>query len=218
MPRGGARVGVGRRRKPIEEHLARGSYRRDRHGALSTDLLSRGNVLPVTVAPTVSWEPDAGDWASLGAVGRVFVERMLAGYSFTLTDGLVLLEAGRSADRLGRLRAQGEPAVRDEATLQRLFASFLGQLKVGGRMRPRGRSRRRTSRSIRGRWIFCSSATAVIRPSTRWSTSSARSRTNCRIWAAHRPALLHEAARRAIPRPIWGELHFEDTPAGEPPA
>ena len=29
------------------------------------------------------------------------------------------------------------------------------------------------------------------------------------IWAAHRTALLKEAERRGIARPIWGELHYE---------
>ena len=29
------------------------------------------------------------------------------------------------------------------------------------------------------------------------------------IWRAHRPALLKEAERRGVPRPIWGELHYE---------
>jgi hypothetical protein len=29
------------------------------------------------------------------------------------------------------------------------------------------------------------------------------------IWAAHPTALLKEAERRGIARPIWGELHYE---------
>ena len=29
------------------------------------------------------------------------------------------------------------------------------------------------------------------------------------IWAAHGTALLKEAERRGIARPIWGELHYE---------
>jgi hypothetical protein len=37
MPRGGARTGSGRRRKPVMEHVRLGSYRRDRHGPLPSD-------------------------------------------------------------------------------------------------------------------------------------------------------------------------------------
>jgi hypothetical protein len=38
------------------------------------------------------------------------------------------------------------------------------------------------------------------------------------LWRAHRAALLKEAERRGIARPIWGEMHFvdtQDTPGGE---
>jgi hypothetical protein len=81
MPRGGARAGAGRRRKPIAEHVARGSYRRDRHGPLPSDLLRGGNVLPM-LAPAVTWEPGADDVASLGAAGRAYVERLITAYTF----------------------------------------------------------------------------------------------------------------------------------------
>ena len=35
------------------------------------------------------------------------------------------------------------------------------------------------------------------------------------IWRAHRPALLKEAERRGIRRPLWGELHYDDPPDEE---
>ena len=35
------------------------------------------------------------------------------------------------------------------------------------------------------------------------------------IWRAHRPALLKEAERSAIPRPCWAELHYDDDPPDE---
>ena len=32
------------------------------------------------------------------------------------------------------------------------------------------------------------------------------------VWRRHRPALLAEAARRGLPRPVWAELRYEIDP------
>ena len=51
MPKGGARPGAGRPRKPLADHLLRGTYRRDRHGPLPS------NVVPMPAPQSGGWQP-----------------------------------------------------------------------------------------------------------------------------------------------------------------
>lgn len=107
MARGGARVGAGRPRRPIAEHLARGTFRPYRHGPRPA-----ANVLPMLPAPSKDWTPTPDDLAGLGDAGRALVARILAHYDPTTVEGLQLLEAARAADVLAALRAVEAPDLR----------------------------------------------------------------------------------------------------------
>lgn len=114
MPRGGARVGAGRPRKPLEL-IAKGSYRPSRHGPRPA-----AAVLRMPAADPVTWMPSDADVAGLSTDGRALIARVLAAYEPTVIDGLQLLEAARAADVLARLRAAPEPDLRE----QRQWAAF----------------------------------------------------------------------------------------------
>ena len=121
MPRGGARVGAGRKRKSVELHLLHGSYRKDRHGPVlprGASLVATGLAGPTvgTVAlagaPEADWRPTGQDLATLGEAGRTLLDGLLALYAFDLPEGLQVLELARAADVLASLRAEPVPDAR----------------------------------------------------------------------------------------------------------
>src|SRR5262245_42271173 len=105
MQRGGARVGSGRKRKPVHDHLRDGTFRPSRHGPRPTNVLT----MPV---PASAWQPTPVDLVGLGDAGKALVERVLDEYEPSLTDGLQVIEAAHAADTLARLRAEPEPNLR----------------------------------------------------------------------------------------------------------
>ena len=100
MPRGGRRVGTGRKPKPLADHVQAGTFRADRHGPLPV-----GNVLAMPRPVLPCWRPSSEEVAALGVAGQALVERVWGAYDPTLVDGLQVLEAARAADVLAHLRA-----------------------------------------------------------------------------------------------------------------
>jgi len=98
MAKGGARVGAGRPRKPVSQHLLEGTFRVDRHGARPT------NVVPLPVqAP--DWQPEESDVDVLAPQARRWLANVLAFYQLSPIEGEVLLLALRSMTRLEQMEA-----------------------------------------------------------------------------------------------------------------
>ena len=116
MPHGGARVGAGRPRKPIDLHIAAGTYRRHRHGP-------RPAIQAVPSPEPSGWAPSDEDMATLKTAGRALVARVLATYEPTVIDGLQLLTAAQAADVLDQLRTAPEP----DLVQIRLWSAFYVQ-------------------------------------------------------------------------------------------
>lgn len=97
MPRGGARIGAGRKPKPLAQHLLEGTFVPGRHG----HLLAR--------AATVSgpaWVPRAEDLAALEPRARELVSVVLGEFALCGWEGSLLLEAARCLSRVERLEAE----------------------------------------------------------------------------------------------------------------
>ena len=122
MPRGGARVGAGRRPKPMTEHVLAGTYRQDRHGPRPARVLA----MP---PPEAAWQPTASDLTGLGSAGRELIDRLLADYDVSPVDGLQLLEAARAADVLAELRAEADSDLRQ---IRLWSAYYTGVLRALG--------------------------------------------------------------------------------------
>lgn len=105
MPRGGVRIGAGRPRLAAAEHLARGTFRVDRHGPRPS------NVVPMP-APSESWTPTSADLGGVGDAGRALLERVLSQYEPSTIEGLQLLEVAKAADTLATLRTADAPDLR----------------------------------------------------------------------------------------------------------
>ena len=121
MPRGGARTGAGRPRKPVMEHIVRGTYRAARHGPRPSNVL----LMP---EPSSSWAPTAEDVAGLGDAGHVLVARMLGSYEVTPVEGVQLLEAARAADVLAQLRAEEAPDLRQVRLWSAYYTALIRML------------------------------------------------------------------------------------------
>ncbi len=114
----------GSNKLPLEQHIRRGTYRRDRHGprALAT-------VVTMPAAPE-AWTPTE---TGVGAAGRALLARFMERYELSLTEGEILLEAARAVDVLAALRAQALAdiaAQRLELAWARHLVSVLGQLRM----------------------------------------------------------------------------------------
>ena len=97
MPKGGGRIGAGRKPLPVALHVARGSYREDRHGPLPA------TVLPMPAAPPPEWRPAAEDIAALGPRARGWLTAVQALYQLNVVEGAMLLAAMRSLTRVEQL-------------------------------------------------------------------------------------------------------------------
>jgi len=135
MPRGGPRPGSGRKPLPLETHVLRGSYRKDRHGPLPASV---GNVA-LMPAPVASWHPEAAELRALPRAGRVIVGKLLAAYEFSTAEGALLLELGQAVGSLEAVRGtqRGGLSVREaiameklEIAWQRQVAALIAQLRV----------------------------------------------------------------------------------------
>ena len=95
MPRGGARPGAGRKRKPIADLVFTGRYRPDQHGPLPATV---GNL---AMQPPVSrgWQPTEAERAELGPVAMKWLSAALAGYQFDPLEGQRVMQALRSLTR-----------------------------------------------------------------------------------------------------------------------
>lgn len=133
--RGGKRVGAGRPRKPLIEHVVMGTYRRARHGPVV------GN-LALTTAPISKqseWMPAPADLQVLGAAGRRFVAETLTAFETSFVDGQRLLQAARAIDvaegyrkidRTGLSQRDTLGLDRAELGWRTLFARLLSELGV----------------------------------------------------------------------------------------
>ena len=135
MPRGGSRPGAGRPRKPLSTHVLNGSYRPDRHGPRSSNVVT----MPT---PSADWRPANSDLAGLGPRALDWLDATLTLYQFDGVEGAHLLLALRSLDRLDRLeRAVTAAGVATEGTPHpllvavareaRTFASLWAGLRLG---------------------------------------------------------------------------------------
>lgn len=135
MPKGGARPGAGRPRKPIESLVLSGSIRPVRHAA-------RLAVLAGATARNskeIQWEPTAADLERLQESGREFVTGYLDAYDISAAEGALLLELAQVVDRLAEVRAlRVDPlaSIKERMALDRLemgwsrlFASYSAMLK-----------------------------------------------------------------------------------------
>ena len=116
MGRGGARVGAGRRPKPIHAHLLAGTFRKSRHaGAAAVAGLSP------PVAPP-DWHPTPADRAALGPRAELWLTAILQIYQPNVLQGLAIMEAMWSMTRIQMLESGG-PSV----SLTREHKLFLAQ-------------------------------------------------------------------------------------------
>lgn len=136
MPRGGSRPGAGRPAKPVEEHVLAGTYRRDRHGPLPSNVVQMPGATP---PQTQGWTPAPAELGAVGKAGRQFVSEMLGAYEFTRSEGVLVIEAAHITDRLAALRsiARGSIEKAERLSLERLeqgwtrlLASVMCQLRV----------------------------------------------------------------------------------------
>ncbi len=96
MPRGGARAGAGRKRKPMAKHWLDGTWRPDRHGPRPTGNLA---VLPAP-APAGDWRPTEQDRAGLGPRACALLDAVIGKWQFDMVEGAQLMLAMRSLSRL----------------------------------------------------------------------------------------------------------------------
>ena len=123
MAPGGKRLGAGRPKKPLIEHLTRGTYRRDRHGELPAHV----HQMPMVD----DWMPTQEDLDALGPAGRDFVARVLeASKVSSVSEGYTVLEAAHCVDALAQIRAVSTigKSVAETNMLQRLELSWSKQL------------------------------------------------------------------------------------------
>lgn len=143
MPRGGARPGAGRPRKPVEHHVLAGTIRPGRHAVRVAALAAR----PAGNSNQSIWEPSGADLDALQDPGRAFVASYLAAYDVTVNEGGLLLELGHIVDRLSELRLLradplSEPKERGAARPSRTRMAPAVRLirlnaQAGGAMKPR---------------------------------------------------------------------------------
>jgi hypothetical protein len=120
----------GRRPKPLADHLADGTWRRDRHGPRPVNPAKWADVLPSTTPP--SWQPDTEELASLGPDGRKFLGQVLDENTLDRFQGTLMLEAARTLDALTVWRvsaATDAKACQMTNLLTRTFASLCVQAK-----------------------------------------------------------------------------------------
>jgi phage terminase small subunit len=135
----------GRRPLSLVQHVARGTYRRDRHGPLPSG--GRATVLGNTVLQLPTTAPSPADALTTAASGAEFVARTLAEFEEWLPGDLVLLRlAGEAFDRVLELRvkiaasgvivrvrggqAGPNPLLRHERAAVASFAGLLKQLSL----------------------------------------------------------------------------------------
>lgn len=124
----------GRRPKPLADHLANGTYRRDRHGPRPANAPTfAGYLAPAPAPPPAwSWTPDAETMAALGPAGRQFLTAVLAQNDVDFLQGAILTEAARTLDDLTIWRAESatdKTAARMANTFTRTFAALIAQLR-----------------------------------------------------------------------------------------
>ena len=120
MPRGGARLGAGRPRMPLTQHVLRGTWRKDRHGELPAHVHAID-----AEGGSDAWMPAEAQLQALGEAGRAFLERMLSANDVTAVEGELLLELGHCTQALADVRA----IPREGLTLKE--ANALGRLEQG---------------------------------------------------------------------------------------
>jgi len=109
----------------IEDHVRRGTYRKDRHGPIP----------PVVAGPQDDppWQPDPEDVADLGAAGRTFLAAILDEFLVDVIQGVLLLEAARTLDGLTAWRTQAatDPkAARLTVQYTKTFAALVAQVGI----------------------------------------------------------------------------------------
>ena len=100
MGRGGARIGAGRRPKPVSAHLLEGTFRPHRHAHRAEP----------SAATLPEWHPSPADAARLGPRAQLWLGAVIALYQLNELEGLKLLEALRALTRVEHLEAGGPSA------------------------------------------------------------------------------------------------------------
>jgi hypothetical protein len=95
--KGGSRVGAGRKRLPLQEHMLRGSYRPDRHGPLPASGNQRSQ-------PAFDWQPSAQELDRLGPAGKAFLAEALEKREWNFAAGHVLISMASEVDLLAVIR------------------------------------------------------------------------------------------------------------------
>ncbi len=96
----GVKSRSGRKRFPLELHIARNTYRRDRHGPLPT-------LGAVALQPAIP-EPPAAALVGLGPQGQEFMRASFTDYEFSVMETEVLRLAGRCRDDEAQAREAGD--------------------------------------------------------------------------------------------------------------
>ncbi len=135
MSRGGARAGAGRPRKPLELHLLKGSYRRDRHGELPEHLRpgAGGQVLAMPAPakpPAADWRPTRAERKALSPRARARLDATLAEFKLDALEGGRLLDALRSLSRLEQLETAYAGASVESDTGRRRLAAIARETKL----------------------------------------------------------------------------------------
>ena len=109
--------GSGGRAAPPELHLARGTFRRDRHAVTRTALRN-------------PWRPTRIDRRGLGPSGRRLIDGLLQAFDFDVVEGAQLLEAAHAADQLARVRETNRAGLSSAAVARldrehRMWSSLL---------------------------------------------------------------------------------------------
>ena len=118
MSRGGARIGAGRRPKPVSAHLLEGTFRPSRH--------AHRTASPPATLP--DWYPSPADAARLGPRAQLWLAAVVALYQFNELEGLKLLEALRALTRVEQLEANGPSAALTRES--KLFALLWSGLQL----------------------------------------------------------------------------------------
>jgi hypothetical protein len=126
----------GRRRKPIADHIANGTYRPGKHGPKPVSLPAwppSPLSWPQTAAQAPPWQPDGAVLAALGDAGRHFLTSMVNSFAIDIVQGALLVRAAETLDDLTvwRATAATDPKAATVAnTCTRTFASLLLQASL----------------------------------------------------------------------------------------
>lgn len=133
MARGGARARAGRKAKPLEEHILRGTLQTARHARLL--------AAAVATSAAVRWYPAAADLEALGGPAAEWLTGLADDYTLDARSGVLALQTAECLHRHDALQAlvtaqgalvDGEPhpLIKELRAEQRGFLALLRQLNL----------------------------------------------------------------------------------------